>query len=33
MGRPLSPGNVVAIGSLRDVATVLAGGEVPVPGF
>ena len=33
MGRPLSPGNVVAIGSLRDVATVLAGGEVSVTGF
>ena len=33
MGRPLSPGNVAAIGSLRDVATVLAGGEVSVTGF
>ena len=33
MGRPLSPGNVVAIGSLRDVATVLAGGEVSATGF
>jgi acyl carrier protein len=33
MGLPLSPGNVVAIGSLQDIATVLAGGEVSVTGF
>ena len=33
MGRSLSPGNVVAIGSLRDIATVLAGGEVSATGF
>lgn len=33
MGAPLSPGNVVAIGSLQDIATVLAGGELSVTGF
>ena len=33
MGRPLSSGNVVAIGCLRDIATVLAGEEVSVAGF
>ena len=33
MGTPLSPGNVVAIGSLQDIATVLEGGELSVTGF
>ena len=33
MGTTLSPGNVVGIGSLQDVATVLSGGEVSVTGF
>ena len=33
MEAPLSPGNVVAIGSLQDIATVLAGGELSVTGF
>jgi acyl carrier protein len=33
MGKLLSPGNVVAIGSLQDIATVLEGGELSVSGF
>ena len=33
MGTSLSPGNVVAIGSLQDIATVLEGGELSVTGF
>jgi acyl carrier protein len=33
LGASLSPGNVVAIGSLQDIATVLEGGELSVSGF
>jgi len=33
MGTSLSPGNVVAIGSLQDIAAVLEGGELSGTGF
>ena len=33
LGTSLSPGNVVAIGSLQDIATVLEGGELSVSGI
>jgi len=33
MGTSLSPGNVVAIGSLQDIATVLEGRELTVSGI
>lgn len=33
MSTPLSPGNVVAIASLVDIATVLEGGQLSATGF
>jgi len=33
MSAQLSPGNVVALGSLLDIATVLEGGELSATGF